>query len=80
MEKGKLYNKMVETKGENKTVWLENTCSIALHGILPGAKVRVKCDKQGTPLDKHMRRRINDNDFVRIDKPVQKVEKKGGDK
>lgn len=77
MDKSKIMNKMVETRGENKTIWLENVRPITLHGRTAGSKFRVLCDKNGTPLDYQTRRRFNDKDFVVCtDRSFDKMDKK----
>lgn len=65
-----------ENKGGALFVTLKNVRSVALHGIQPDQEIRTPCDHEGTPLDLHYRRRINDRDFV----PVTKKKKKGGKK
>lgn len=76
MDKKALANKMVDTRKGRSTVWLKNMCPIALHGIASGSTIRVVCDKSGTPLDRQMRRRVNDKDFVVVEKPKSVTPKK----
>lgn len=62
------------TKWENKLVkkTFENKRDVTLHGWKPGEKRDIETDKEGTPLNFQMRRRLKDGDF----KPVRK--KRGG--
>lgn len=41
-------------------ITLENKSDVTLGGIAPGGKVRVKVDRDGTPLDRYWRNRLRD--------------------
>lgn len=51
-------------------ITLENKSDVTLGGIAPGGKVRVKVDRDGTPLDRYWRNRLRD---AEIDGCVAKV-------
>lgn len=52
-----LENKMVKS---TNTIELKNNTSVVLHGLKPGATIKVAADKEGVPLDKNWRRRLKD--------------------
>lgn len=62
-----------ENKDMSKTIMYENKSSVTLHGIKPGAKVAVDVDKDGTPLDYHLRRRAKDGKLDGSFVPVPKT-------
>lgn len=51
-------------------VSIENKSGVTIHGLKPGGQLPIKVDENGTPLDKHWRRRLKD---AKIDKSVQLV-------
>ena len=52
--KTKMENKMMKAEIENKS-------AVDLHGLKPGEKRIIEVDREGTPLDKHFRRRLADS-------------------
>jgi hypothetical protein len=59
-------NKMLNNKYENKETKVEKyfaqmTFNKKVHGRKPGTVERIQVDKNGTPLDKHLRRRLKDS-------------------
>jgi hypothetical protein len=61
-----------ENKDMSKKIMYENKSSVTLHGIKPGTKVSVDVDKDGTPLDFHLRRRVRDGKIDGSFMPAQK--------
>jgi len=57
-------------------VMIENKSSVELHGLGAGKQTPIEVDKEGTPLDKHWRRRLRDESIVIIkqEKPTKKKE------
>ena len=51
-------------------VKIENKSGVTIHGLKPGKQIPIKVDGDGTPLDKHWRRRVRD---AKIDGAVQIV-------
>ena len=45
-----------------KHMEIENKAIVPIHGLKSGGKLKIKVDKNGTPLDQHWRRRLRDND------------------
>lgn len=45
-----------------KHMVIENKAIVPIHGLKSGGKLKIEVDKNGTPLDRHWRRRIKDND------------------
>jgi hypothetical protein len=66
-----MENKMFKQKIENKS-------SVPLHGLKAGGQLDIEVDKEGTPLDKHWRRRLRDKsiEIVKQEKPAKKIETK----
>ena len=63
-----------------------NKSSITLHGLRAGKSVDAEADENGTPLDKHWRRRLRDSEIdgcIEIvkeqKKEVKKITKEGKD-
>ena len=54
---------------------IENKSGVTIHGLKPGGKIIIPVDVNGTPLDKHWRRRLSDS---KIDKSfsLTKITKK----
>ena len=73
MDKRLYVNKMVESRGSTTTIWLKNTAPTVLHGKDPMATFRVLCDKHGTPLNREMRRRVKDGDFIPVSVEAKKT-------
>ncbi len=44
------------------TKMIENKSVVPIHGLKPGAKIKIKVDRDGIPLDLNWRRRLRDND------------------
>lgn len=66
---------MLKTKIENKKVKYVNESKADVHGIRPGQEIEIEVDKEGTPLDFHIRRRVRDGDCLK-----EKKAKSGGKK
>jgi hypothetical protein len=67
-----MENKMMQILIENKT-------SVDLHGLKKdGGQKLIDADENGTPLDKHFRRRMRDKSIqiVKPEKPTKKIETK----
>ena len=60
----------VKTMAATPEITLENKSDVTLGGVAPGGKVRVKVDRDGTPLDRYWRNRLRD---AAIDGCVAKV-------
>lgn len=60
----------VKTMASMPEITLENKSDVVLNGVAPGGKVRVKVDRDGTPLDRYWRNRLRD---AAIDGCVAKV-------
>ena len=45
-----------------KTREIENKSPVAIHGLKSGGHLVIKVDQEGTPLDRHWRRRLKDDD------------------
>ena len=50
-----------------------NNCNVAIHGLKPGAQIKIEADVNGTPLDFLWRRRLKDS---AIDGAIVAVESK----
>lgn len=44
-----------------KSVTIENKSMVSLHGLKPGKTAVIQVDADGTPLEQHWRRRMNDS-------------------
>ena len=47
--------------GPAKRIRLRNASKVVLHGVDPGKAISVEVDRDGTPLDRHWRRRLQDS-------------------
>jgi 5S rRNA maturation endonuclease (ribonuclease M5) len=70
MYKPQMENKMMQILIENKT-------SVDLHGLKKdGGQMLIDADENGTPLDKHFRRRMRDKSIQIVKPETKKVIKK----
>lgn len=44
-----------------KSITIENKSMVSLHGLKPGKQAVIEVDRNGTPLEQHWRRRMNDS-------------------
>lgn len=44
-----------------KSITIENKSMVSLHGLKPGKQAIIEVDQDGTPLEQHWRRRMNDS-------------------
>lgn len=44
-----------------KSITIENKSMVSLHGLKPGKRAEIQVDRDGTPLERHWRRRLNDS-------------------
>ncbi len=44
-----------------KSITIENKSMVSLHGLKPGKQVIIEVDADGTPMEQHWRRRMNDS-------------------
>jgi len=42
-------------------ITIVNNCNVAIHGLKPGAQLKIEADVNGTPLDFLWRRRLRDS-------------------
>lgn len=44
-----------------KKATIENKSSVTIHGLKPGARLSINVDRNGVPLDRNWRRRLQDS-------------------
>ncbi|GAF75589.1 unnamed protein product [marine sediment metagenome] len=69
MYKPNMEDKMAKVKIVNKSV-------VPIHGLQPGHELEIEVDSEGTPKDKHWRRRFKDAAIDGAIVPVKKEVKK----
>ena len=69
LNKSRMENKMAK-------VMIENKSSVALHGLGVGKQTPIEVDSDGTPMDKHWRRRLRDKSIEIIKPEIKKEPKK----
>lgn len=57
-----------------RKITIMNKAAITIHGLKAGGKLLIEADREGTPMDKHWRRRVADG---KIDGAISIIKNKG---